>query len=84
MALAADTDNCFAAWLDLRDKHNKIFSAKSIDGGHAWSKNIMVYASPDTTVCECCKPSVAVQGNIITVMLKTGLMATGIYTLLNL
>ncbi|HYV53251.1 MAG TPA: sialidase family protein [Chitinophagaceae bacterium] len=73
MALAADGDNVFAAWLDLRDKHNKIFGAKSIDGGQTWSKNIMVYASPDTTVCECCKPSVAVKGNTITVMFRNWL-----------
>jgi len=73
MALAADGDNAFAVWLDLRDKHNKIFGAKSIDGGKTWSKNIMVYASPDTTVCECCKPSVVVKGNTIAVMFRNWL-----------
>ena len=55
-ALSADGDNVFAVWLDLRDKHNKIFGAKSNDGGSTWSKNLLIYASPDTTVCECCKP----------------------------
>jgi hypothetical protein len=70
MALAADGDNAFAVWLDLRDKHNKIFGAKSTDGGKSWSKNIMVYASPDTTVCECCKPSVALKGNNVYVMFR--------------
>jgi hypothetical protein len=39
MALSADGDNAFAVWLDLRDKHNKLFGAKSIDGGKTWSKN---------------------------------------------
>ena len=73
MALAADGDNAFAVWLDLRDKHNKIFGAKSTDGGKSWSKNIMIYASPDTTVCECCKPSVAGKGNTITVMFRNWL-----------
>ena len=70
MALAADGDNVFVVWLDVRDGHNKIFGAKSIDGGKSWSKNIMVYASPDTTVCECCKPSVAVKGNNVYVMFR--------------
>jgi len=70
MALAADGDIVFAVWLDLRDGHNKIFGAKSIDGGQSWSKNIMIYASPDTTVCECCKPSVAVRGNNVYVMFR--------------
>jgi hypothetical protein len=69
-ALAAEGDIVFAVWLDLRDGHNKIFGAKSIDGGKSWSKNIMVYASPDTTVCECCKPSVSVKGNNVCVMFR--------------
>ena len=63
MALAADGNNAFAVWLDLRDKHNKIYGARSGDGGKTWSKNNLVYASPDVTVCECCKPSVAIKGN---------------------
>ena len=73
MALASDGDNAFAVWLDLRDRHNKIFGAKSTDGGKTWSKNIMIYASPDTTVCECCKPSVAVRGGNIFVMFRNWL-----------
>ena len=70
MALDGDGDNAFAIWLDLRDKHNKIFGAKSMDGGKNWSKNMMIYASPDITVCECCKPSVQVKGNNIYVMFR--------------
>ena len=73
MALGADGNNAFAVWLDLRDKHNKIFGAKSSDGGKTWSKNIMVYASPDKTVCECCKPSVVVKGNSVHVMFRNWL-----------
>jgi hypothetical protein len=73
MALASDGDNAFAVWLDLRDRHNKIFGAKSTDGGKTWSKNIMIYASPDTTVCECCKPSIAVKGNNVYVMFRNWL-----------
>jgi hypothetical protein len=70
MALSADGSNAFAVWLDLRDGHNRIYGAKSNDGGKSWSKNILVYASPDTTVCECCKPSVAVKGNNVYVMFR--------------
>lgn len=70
MALAADGNNAFAVWLDLRDRHNKIFGAKSTDGGKTWLKNTLVYASPDSTVCECCKPSVAVRGKNIYVMFR--------------
>lgn len=70
MALSADGNNAFAVWLDLRDGHNRIYGAKSIDGGKSWSKNTLVYASPDTTVCECCKPSVAIKGSHVYVMFR--------------
>jgi hypothetical protein len=33
----------------------------------------MIYASPDTTVCECCKPSVAMKGNSVYVMFRNWL-----------
>ncbi len=73
MALAADEDNAFAVWLDLRDGHNKIVGARSADGGKTWGKNLLVYASPDTTVCECCKPSVSMQRNKVQVMFRNWL-----------
>jgi hypothetical protein len=73
MALAADGQNAFAVWLDLRDGHNKIFGAKSTDGGKTWSANSLIYASPDTTVCECCKPSVVMKGDDVFVMFRNWL-----------
>ncbi len=67
-------NNLFAIWTDLRgDKHNKIYGASSTDGGKTWNKNILVYASPDSTVCECCKPSVAMQGSNVYVMFRNWL-----------
>jgi hypothetical protein len=73
MALAADGNNAFVVWLDLRNKHNQIWGARSVDGGKSWSKNVLVYASPDETVCECCKPSAAITGNHIYVMFRNWL-----------
>lgn len=74
MALAADGQNAFAIWLDLRgNKRNKIYGAESDDGGKSWSKNIMVYTSPDTGVCPCCKPSVAMKGKNVYVMFRNWL-----------
>ena len=70
MALSADGNNAFAIWLDLRAGHNRIYGAKSTDGGKLWSGNMLVYASPDTTVCECCKPSVVMKGNNVYVMFR--------------
>lgn len=73
MALSGDGQNTFAVWLDLRDKHNKIFGAKSNDGGASWLPNSLIYASPDSTVCECCKPSVLVKGTDVYVMFRNWL-----------
>jgi hypothetical protein len=74
MALTADGENAFAVWLDLRgNKRNKIYGSNSNDGGKTWSKNLMIYTSPDTTVCECCKPSVAMKGKNVYVMFRNWL-----------
>ena len=74
MALSGDGEMAFAVWLDLREnKRNKIYGAKSNDGGKTWTKNVMVYTSPDTSVCECCKPSVVVKGNNVYVMFRNWL-----------
>jgi hypothetical protein len=74
MALSADGPNVFAAWLDLRGNgHNKIFGARSNDGGKTWSKNFLVYASPDSSVCECCKPSTLIKGDHVYVLFRNWL-----------
>ena len=49
-----------ATWLDLRQKGTRIYGSISNNGGANWSKNFLVYESPDGTVCQCCHPSVLV------------------------
>jgi hypothetical protein len=58
-SLAADArGNLFAAWLDKRGaKGTKLYGARSVDGGLTWSKNFLIYQSPDGSICECCHPS---------------------------
>jgi hypothetical protein len=74
MALASNGESAYAVWLDLRgNKRNKIYGAKSNDGGKTWSKNTMIYTSPDTSVCPCCKPSVVMKGNNVYVMFRNWL-----------
>jgi hypothetical protein len=75
LALGSDgKNNLFSIWPDLRDdKHQKIYGASSTDEGKTWNKNILVYRSPDSTVCECCKPSVAMQGSNVYVMFRNWL-----------
>lgn len=48
----------FCAWLDLRNKGTEVSGSTSRDGGATWSRNVLVYHSPDGNVCECCHPSV--------------------------
>ena len=63
-----------ATWLDLRaDKKNKIVGATSRDGGRTWSTNQVIYHSPDGTVCECCKVSIAAKDNDVYVQFRNWL-----------
>ncbi|HUO10688.1 MAG TPA: sialidase family protein [Phycisphaerae bacterium] len=58
--LAADGHGkLFSAWLDLRAKGTRLYGAHSNDSGATWSPNILIYASPDGTICQCCHPSAA-------------------------
>ncbi len=50
----------FSGWLDLRAKGTQLYGARSTDGGLTWSKNTLVYSSPDGTICQCCHPSVSI------------------------
>jgi hypothetical protein len=60
---AAPSGGFYCVWLDLRGEGNKIYGARSNDGGETWSANILVYQSPGGTVCECCHPSVAIDSD---------------------
>ncbi len=52
----------YCAWLDLRHGKTQIYGSNSSDGGRTWGENRQVYESPSGTVCECCHPSVAIDG----------------------
>lgn len=71
MSLTADAaNNFYAVWLDLReDKNNKI-AFSTWTKGNSWSENRIIYKSPEKTVCECCKPSVAVKGKMVSLMFR--------------
>lgn len=75
MSITADqNDNFYAVWLDTRnDKKNKICFASTTDKGFTWSKNKIVYKSPDQTVCECCKPSIVASESQIFIMFRNWL-----------
>ncbi len=75
MSIAADKkDNFYAVWLDTRiGKRNQIFFSSLSKGGSKWSKNQLAYQSPDEHVCECCKPSIAVNGTEVAIMFRNWL-----------
>jgi hypothetical protein len=74
-ALAADAHGkLFAAWLDRRDGRGvTLYGARSTNGGLSWSKNVLIYKSPEGTICECCHPSVAIDSTGIVVMWRNWL-----------
>lgn len=75
MSIAADDqDHFYAAWLDIRTgKHNQIYFSALAGQELKWSKNTMAYQSPDQHVCECCKPSIAVNGSTVAIMFRNWL-----------
>ena len=75
MALTADKDDTFyAVWLDVRgNRKNKIYFSSLAAGKASWAANKLVYASPDDTVCECCKPNIAFSGNKLTISFRNWL-----------
>jgi hypothetical protein len=62
-AMTIDANGHLAAvWLDLREKGTRLYGAFSNDAGATWSKNLLVYQSPDGTICQCCDPSIVAAG----------------------
>jgi hypothetical protein len=75
MNIAADNnDRFYAVWLDIRTGgHNQIYFASLAAKAAKWSKNSLVYQSPDGHVCECCQPHIAVSGNEVAIMFRNWL-----------
>lgn len=58
MAVGPQNELC-CVWLDFRSAGPKgVAASMSFDRGATWSKNVLVYQSPDGPVCPCCHPSV--------------------------
>lgn len=75
MGITADKqDNFYAVWLDTRagGGNNICFSSLSNKAAD-WSKNKLVYRSPDKLVCGCCKPNIAVHGPEVAIMFRNWL-----------
>jgi hypothetical protein len=60
-AMAGDArGRLLAVWLDLRSGKTELWGSLSTDHGATWSKNRLVYQSPESHICECCHPSAAI------------------------
>jgi hypothetical protein len=57
MCVGPEGELC-CVWLDLRTGSTEVMASFSTDGGGTWGKNVLVYKSPDGSVCECCHPCV--------------------------
>ncbi|MHB1177606.1 MAG: hypothetical protein ACYCZO_04675, partial [Daejeonella sp.] len=78
MAITADKeDNFYAVWLDIRsEKKNNVFFSSLNGNKSSWSKNLMVYKSPDEHVCECCKPNITFNNNRLVIGFRNWLMGS--------
>jgi len=75
MGLTADKkDDFYAVWLDTRaGGGNNIYFSSLANKAAGWSKNRLVYRSPDKLVCGCCKPNIAVRGSEVAIMFRNWL-----------
>jgi len=75
MGLTADRNNNFyAVWLDLRaDKMNNIYFSSIKSGSTKWSKNKLVYRSPEGHTCECCRPNIIAKNNKLVITFRNWL-----------
>jgi hypothetical protein len=62
------------AWLDLRERGMRLYTAVSRDHGATWLPDALVYASPSGSICECCHPSVGIdEDGRIAIMFRNNL-----------
>ena len=74
MAVAADdSNNFYAVWLDVREGRKNNICFTTLNGRSGWSQNRFVYKSPEGSVCECCKPSIAVKDKTVSIMFRNWL-----------
>ncbi len=77
IALGSDGSKAFVVWLGIKNPEGQqLMGARSADSGKTWSKGMLVYDSPDSTICECCKPSVEMKGDKVFVMFRNQVNGT--------
>lgn len=73
-AMTAGPDgSVWCVWLDLRNMRTELYASQSTDGGATWSANTVVYTSPEKSICQCCHPSIAIDGSTMHVLFRNSL-----------
>ncbi len=70
---SSSTGEAWCTWLDLRNEQTELYASKSVDGGATWSRNQLVYRSPDKSICECCHPTIALNDKTIHMLFRNSL-----------
>lgn len=70
---ATDQGVLWCVWLDLRAKRTELYASQSTDDGKSWSKNQLVYRSPDGSICECCHPSIVANRDLVHVLFRNSI-----------
>ena len=59
-ALAAGPDGrLFTSWIDFDEGNSVLRGSSSTDGGASWTKPVLIYRSPEGSICACCAPALA-------------------------
>lgn len=69
----AEDGTCWCVWLDLRNKRTELYLSKSSDNGLTWSKNALLYQSPEKSICECCHPSIVAHRQALHTLFRNSL-----------
>ncbi len=63
----------WCVWLDLRAQKTELYASQSTDDGKSWSKNQLVYRSPDGSICECCHPSIVANQDSVNILFRNSI-----------
>jgi hypothetical protein len=70
---ASPAEVIWCVWLDLRNRRTELYLSRSDDGGLTWSQNEAIYTNPEKSICECCHPSIVMDGGNLHVLFRNSL-----------
>ena len=70
---ASPAEVIWCVWLDLRNRRTELCLSRSDDSGLTWSQNAAIYTNPEKSICECCHPSIVMDGSHLHVLFRNSL-----------